>query len=152
MSGPWSGYWYEIFLHDNHLLNFIQTTAVLQLNPNAPYLSLRAILASVESQRARPRYPFLMSALDDILLFLILINRRYIISIHVLANCKCSCGYGRTLYLYFRDALQQFPRPSSCIDVSARPSQWWKYWDGSLYPSDIHECKLIPLFRLPSYS
>ena len=45
------------------MLSFIQTTAVVQLNPNAPYLSLRAILASVESQRARPRHPYLMSAL-----------------------------------------------------------------------------------------
>ena len=68
MSGSWSGYWYENPLYDNHLLKFIQTTAVLQLDTNAPYLSLRAILASVESQRARPRYPYLMSALDDILL------------------------------------------------------------------------------------
>ena len=50
------------------LLNFIQTSAVLQLNSGTPYLSLRAILASVESQRARPRYPYLMSALDDIIL------------------------------------------------------------------------------------
>jgi hypothetical protein len=152
MSGLWSGYWYENPLHDNHLLSFTQTTAVLQLNPNAPYLSLRAILASVESQRARPRYPYLKSALDGILFFLILITQRYIISIHVLANRKCSCGYSRTLYLYLRDALQLFPRPSSCIDVSARPSQWWKYWDGSLYPSNIHECKLITFLRLPSYS
>ncbi|KAF8812469.1 hypothetical protein BYT27DRAFT_7182913 [Phlegmacium glaucopus] len=39
----------------------ILTTAVLQLNPTAPYLSLRSILASVESQRARPRYPHLMN-------------------------------------------------------------------------------------------
>ena len=134
------------------MLNFIQTAAVLQLNPNAPYLSLRAILASVESQRARPRYPYLMSTLDDILLFLILITRRYIIFIHVLANRKCSRGYSRTLHLYLRDALQQFSRPSSCIDVSARPSQWWKYWDGSLYPSNIHECKLITFLRLLSCS
>ena len=152
MSGPWYEYWYENPIPNNHMLNYIQTTAVLQLNPNAPYLSLRAILASVEWQRARPRYPFLMSALDDILLFLMLINRRYIISIYVLANRKCSCGYSRTLYLYLRDALQQFSRPSSCIDVSARPSQWWKYWDGPLYPPNIHECKLTRFLRLPSYS
>ena len=152
MSGPWSGYWYGNPLHGDHLLNFIQTTAVVQLNPNVPYLSLHAILASVELQRARPRYPYLMSALDVILLFLILMTRRYFISIDVLANRKCSCGYRRTPYLYLRDALQQFSGPSSCIDVSARPSQWWKYWDGSLYSSNIHECKLITFLRLPSYS
>ena len=125
----------------------MQMTAVLQLNPNAPYLSLRDILASVESQRARPRYPYLMSALDGIMLFLILTTRRYFISIHVLANRECSCGYRRTLYLYLRDALQQFSRSSSCIDFSTRPSQWWKYWDGSLHPSNIHECKLITFMR-----
>ena len=152
MSGPWSGYWYENPLHGIHFVNFMQMTAVLQLNPNAPYLSLRDILASVESQRARPRYPYLMSALDGIMLFLILTTRRYFISIHVLANRECSCGYRRTLYLYLRDALQQFSRSSSCIDFSTRPSQRWKYWDGSLYSSNIHECKLTTFLRLPSYS